>query len=122
MKELDRRVVGVVYIFRSSDSGYTWTEVQKLRASSTAANYGASLAMDGSTIAVGARKDSSVNFNAGAWTLYLRLSFMIQLVTLSQGLSMCTPSIYPERGVNVKNFRMVFRETRLGGRLQWRQV
>ena len=60
--------MGAVYIFRSTDGGATYVEVAKLTASDAADgdNFGGSVAIDGSTVVVGAYNDDDGGTSSGA--------------------------------------------------------
>ncbi len=62
--------VGAAYVFKRI--GFTWTQQQKLVASTPSQNaeFGSSLAIDGSRILIGARYDDSADPNAGAAYLF----------------------------------------------------
>jgi len=59
---------GAVYVFRMSNGGATYNQVNKLTASDAAANdyFGYSVAIDGSTIVVGAMYDGDGGYGSGA--------------------------------------------------------
>src|SRR5262249_14295843 len=90
---------GSVYVYRleSVVGGANWTQRQKLAAADSAANavFGSSLAVSGSTLAVGAPFDSAVAFNGGAAYVF---------TTGTSGISWTQRTRLPDPGVHASGY------------------
>ena len=87
---------GVVYVFRTTDGGATYSLVAKLTAADgyRGDRFGTSVAIDGGTIVVGASEDDDAGYNSNSGSVYVLLT---SVPTVAPKCSYSTDSLYQPR-------------------------